>query len=427
MDAIPIVDFGEYKLRDDEDDAVPGEQLQELREEVRSAFTEVGFVYLKNTGIEQDEVRAPRVLSAFGRVGEKSDTFHPGSQLNRAARGAEQDLHLTTSVSVIKLERKDQNLPEPNSITSYNLHPLTATGQTAVLSLQHPLSHAALQLLGPHSPDCSPISLSITVNTCSSSAGQHFIDTTWTDLNDPATLSCPEPCSGVETWERNGRKVAECGVKEESEFSCERRLTVPQVNYTTRGFYHTKCDGKVICFQNLQPRPHSSSVEVPAGDPLILDLLTFHPVNLTFSRTDGGSVAPVQMCSVDGRSVLCKVGYEDRVSLRGNSIKLRDVVPADSGVYTVREVNNGEALIRTVSVTVKHVHQSWMWKDEYQQGLKTGALGFGFGALILGVILGFFALPRGLYLMDRCVQRLRRRDSSRVDQSDDVEKSVPLT
>ncbi|KAL7839027.1 hypothetical protein SRHO_G00256850 [Serrasalmus rhombeus] len=345
MDAIPIVDFGEYKLRDDEDDAVPGEQLQELREEVRSAFTEVGFVYLKNTGIEQDEVRAPRVLSAFGRVGEKSDTFHPGSQLNRAARGA----------------------------------------------------------------------------------GQHFIDTTWTDLNDPATLSCPEPCSGVETWERNGRKVAECGVKEESEFSCERRLTVPQVNYTTRGFYHTKCDGKVICFQNLQPRPHSSSVEVPAGDPLILDLLTFHPVNLTFSRTDGGSVAPVQMCSVDGRSVLCKAGYEDRVSLRGNSIKLRDVVPADSGVYTVREVNNGEALIRTVSVTVKHVHQSWMWKDEYQQGLKTGALGFGFGALILGVILGFFALPRGLYLMDRCVQRLRRRDSSRVDQSDDVEKSVPLT
>ncbi|XP_037387419.1 uncharacterized protein LOC119261785 [Pygocentrus nattereri] len=88
MDAIPIVDFGEYKLRDDEDDAVPGERLQELREEVRRAFTEVGFVYLKNTGIEQDEVRAPRVLSAFGRVGEKSDTFHPGSQLNRAARGA---------------------------------------------------------------------------------------------------------------------------------------------------------------------------------------------------------------------------------------------------------------------------------------------------------------------------------------------------
>ncbi|XP_036454160.1 uncharacterized protein LOC118827053 [Colossoma macropomum] len=279
-------------------------------------------------------------------------------------------------------------------------------------------------------------SLSITVNTCSSSAGQqtlaNFIETTWKDLNDPATLYCSEPCSGVETWEKNGVKVAECGVKEESEFSCERHLdnsslTVPQVNYTTRGFYHTKCSGEVICFQNLQPKPHSSSVEVPAGDPLILDLFTFHPVTLMFSRTDGGSVTPVQMCTVNGRSVRCNAGYEDRVSVCGNSMVLRDVVSADSGVYTVREVNDGAALIRTVSVTVKHAEQSWMWKDEYQQGLKIGALGFGIGALVLGVILGFYAVPRGLYLMDRCVQRLRRRDSSRVTQTEDVEKSVPLT
>ncbi|KAL7846628.1 hypothetical protein SRHO_G00216080 [Serrasalmus rhombeus] len=71
----------------------------------------------------------------------------------------------------------------------------------------------------------------------------NIIKTTWRDLNDPATLYCPEPCSGVETWERSGLKVAECGVKEESEFSS-----------------------------------HNSSAEVPAGDPLILDLFTFHPV-----------------------------------------------------------------------------------------------------------------------------------------------------
>ena len=75
-----------------------------------------------------------------------------------------------------------------------------------------------------------------------------------------------------------------------------------------------------------------------------------------------------------------------------------------------------------------------MWKDEYQKGnsdgfqkgLKIGALGFGIGALVLGVILGFYGVPRGLYLMDRCIQRLRRRDSSRVTQTEDVEKSVPL-
>ncbi|KAL6466224.1 hypothetical protein MHYP_G00263570 [Metynnis hypsauchen] len=54
MDAIPIIDFSAYRLGVADDD-VPGERLQELREEVRRAFTEVGFVYLRNTGIEQDE------------------------------------------------------------------------------------------------------------------------------------------------------------------------------------------------------------------------------------------------------------------------------------------------------------------------------------------------------------------------------------
>ncbi|KAL7854891.1 hypothetical protein SRHO_G00170810 [Serrasalmus rhombeus] len=119
-------------------------------------------------------------------------------------------------------------------------------------------------------------------------------------------------------------------------------------------FFSSSADtGSLICFQNLQPRPHSSSDEVPAGDPLILDLFTFHPVTLTFSRTDEGSVTPVQMCIVDGRSVLCNAGYEDRVSVCGISVLQKDVVSADSGVYTVREVNNGATLIRTVSLTVK--------------------------------------------------------------------------
>ncbi|KAL7878840.1 hypothetical protein AOLI_G00098140 [Acnodon oligacanthus] len=36
---------------------------------------------------------------------------------------------------------------------------------------------------------------------------------------------------------------------------------------------------------------------------------------------------------------------------------LKDLVSADSGVYTVREVNDGVALIRTVLVTVKRVVQ----------------------------------------------------------------------
>lgn len=54
MASIPQVDFGVYKLGID---GVPDTNLQELGEELDKAFTEVGFVYLSNTGIDQKEVR----------------------------------------------------------------------------------------------------------------------------------------------------------------------------------------------------------------------------------------------------------------------------------------------------------------------------------------------------------------------------------
>ncbi|KAI4885095.1 hypothetical protein NFI96_028939, partial [Prochilodus magdalenae] len=183
------------------------------------------------------------------------------------------------------------------------------------------------------------------------------VTTTWRDLNEAASLYCEEPCSGVETWEKTGVTVAECGRHGGDGFSCERRadgstLTIPEVNYTTRGFYQTFCNGDQICFQNLQPNPHRSSAEAPAGGLLILDLFTLQPVTVTFSGTDGGSGTPVQMCTVEGRSLQCNPEYRDRVSVFGNSVVLRGVESADSGVYTVREVYDGAALVRTASVTV---------------------------------------------------------------------------
>ena len=102
----------------------------------------------------------------------------------------------------------------------------------------------------------------------------------------------------------------------------------------------------------VSPAAHNSSAEAPAGGLLILDLFTLQPVTVTFSRTDGGSGTPVQMCTVEGRSLQCNPEYRGRVSVFGNSVVLRGVGSADSGVYTVREVNDGAALVRTVSVTV---------------------------------------------------------------------------
>ncbi|XP_061078579.1 uncharacterized protein LOC133111947 isoform X4 [Conger conger] len=50
---IPVVDFDVYRVGVED---VAEEKLDVLCKELRSAFTEVGFVYLKNTGISQYEV-----------------------------------------------------------------------------------------------------------------------------------------------------------------------------------------------------------------------------------------------------------------------------------------------------------------------------------------------------------------------------------
>ncbi|XP_016300286.1 UPF0676 protein C1494.01-like [Sinocyclocheilus anshuiensis] len=51
---LPVTDFSVYELGKTSN--VSTDNLKKLSDELRRAFTEVGFVYLKNTGINQDEV-----------------------------------------------------------------------------------------------------------------------------------------------------------------------------------------------------------------------------------------------------------------------------------------------------------------------------------------------------------------------------------
>ncbi|KAK6472840.1 UPF0676 protein C1494.01-like [Huso huso] len=50
---IPVVNFNAYKLGADQ---IPDERLSVMTEEIKQAFSGTGFVYLENTGIEQQEV-----------------------------------------------------------------------------------------------------------------------------------------------------------------------------------------------------------------------------------------------------------------------------------------------------------------------------------------------------------------------------------
>lgn len=51
--AIPVVDFSVYEL---DKTNVSDDKFKKLSQELKDAFIEIGFVYLKNTGIHQEEV-----------------------------------------------------------------------------------------------------------------------------------------------------------------------------------------------------------------------------------------------------------------------------------------------------------------------------------------------------------------------------------
>lgn len=60
--SIPVVDFGAYSLSEKD---VSDEQMCKLSEELKAAFTEVGFVFLENTGITAEEVRTANALKSI--------------------------------------------------------------------------------------------------------------------------------------------------------------------------------------------------------------------------------------------------------------------------------------------------------------------------------------------------------------------------
>ncbi|KAM9754013.1 uncharacterized protein ACNS7B_007153 [Menidia menidia] len=88
--AIPVVDFGACSLAQERaEERVEGQQLRALSEELRAAFTQVGFVFLKNSGITQDEVERVMDMSRrfFLLPEELKKPFSRGSFANNLNHG----------------------------------------------------------------------------------------------------------------------------------------------------------------------------------------------------------------------------------------------------------------------------------------------------------------------------------------------------
>ena len=63
------------------------------------------------------------------------------------------------------------------------------------------------------------------------------------------------------------------------------------------------------------------------------------------------TLSTVQLCSVDGRQYQCLPEYQPRVLIVKNTFILMDVMPSDSGNYTVQEKDNTPVSISHVTVT----------------------------------------------------------------------------
>ncbi|XP_036454020.1 uncharacterized protein LOC118826980 isoform X2 [Colossoma macropomum] len=241
-------------------------------------------------------------------------------------------------------------------------------------------------------------------------------------LNESAVLVCDSECSGVTQWEKNGKKVAECGPGAKTDFklTCtvnegRSTLTIPQVNYLTRGPYSVKCAEREIfpCRQILQLLTPESARELDAGDLLKVELQISGTARILFTRT--GDLSRVQLCSVDGRHHKCVPEYQKRVFIVGNTFILMNMTLSDSGIYIIQEEDGTSVSIW--NVTIKDVRQIQTCKD----GFGKVAVFFGSAMLVTGVLLGVFVVPRVLYLKDRVLQRLRGRDSSTTDHNGSVE------
>ncbi|KAL7839091.1 hypothetical protein SRHO_G00257490 [Serrasalmus rhombeus] len=244
-------------------------------------------------------------------------------------------------------------------------------------------------------------------------------------LHDSATLPCSERCSGLAKWtvfHKRSDTLADCdqtscrSVKEgyqmihDQYLKGDLTLIITDADFSKRGWYTSDCASKDVCDVHLQIEPLNTTVEMMAGESLILRVDVSVAVDVTYKSTGTPGPSSGQICTVDGPSLQCKPEYTQRSSLT-SGVELRRMTPSDSGVYTVMNSRNKE-VIHTYTVTVQaptlDVQQSSIWMDGYQKGSEDGyrkRLGIGAGvfgviALILGGILVMF-LGRKVCSSDR--------------------------
>ncbi|XP_037387382.1 uncharacterized protein LOC108414147 isoform X2 [Pygocentrus nattereri] len=177
-------------------------------------------------------------------------------------------------------------------------------------------------------------------------------------FNETATLPCSERCSGLVRWTEFSKStdvLAECdqtscrSVKEGYQMIHDQylkgnlSLIITAVDFTKRGLYTCDCDDKDLCDVTLKIEPLNTKIQKKPGESLFLDLDIPEEVEMIYNRTVAAGPSSGQICRVVGRSLQCKPDYKQRTSLASTFV-LRGATPSDSGVYTIMDKRNEEAV-----------------------------------------------------------------------------------
>ncbi|KAI4883282.1 hypothetical protein NFI96_032274, partial [Prochilodus magdalenae] len=193
-------------------------------------------------------------------------------------------------------------------------------------------------------------------------------------FHHPATLPCYERCPGVVRWtefSRSTEVLAECdqtscrSVKEGYQMIRDQylkgnfSLTITAADFSKRARYTCDCDGKDLCDVELQIEALNTTVQMKPGEALVLKLEISEEVEVLYKSTGAAGPSSGQICSADGGSLQCNPDYTRRSSLIP-ALELRGVSPSDSGVYTVMDRINQDALhVYTVTVQGRTVVLSY--------------------------------------------------------------------
>ncbi|XP_049326449.1 uncharacterized protein LOC125786867 [Astyanax mexicanus] len=184
------------------------------------------------------------------------------------------------------------------------------------------------------------------------------------EFNGTAVLNCTVRCTGIVSWNNSTDLLAECdqtscrSLKEgyqmiynqflQGDFS----LIITEADFSKRGNYTCKCDGRNKCDVELQIEARRTSVQIQSGGSLHLELEVSDPVQVNYNSSTGAADgSSVQICKVIGGSLQSEPEYKHRTSLL-SVLELRGVDESDSGLYTIRNTNNHYNLhIYNVTVT----------------------------------------------------------------------------